>query len=969
MKFLPQNSKNKNQTKRVYLSAQFETHQDPLDQDVRFAVQDTLDRSYTETPESANTNRAETTAIQGRKAVAEMLDDESTIFSMNSVQKPAEGVNQILGLKNLLTGNLNMAGKSPEAYFWKNLIPWRAFRLWLDTKRSIWNYAEKVGPDMLKMLENSPQFYTRNDSTLMNQTALPTVAALKKGSNRPENTSLLAIDFWESSVNSMLDGFEAEHDQFDTQIKPQFGTEETWKRWVRYGLLYQQGRVSWMGNQQKNQIASARREISNNIPALRKARIDHLQGVRTKLTEYPKQAEIQLRQSAQNKIERFAAEILQNPEAFINNPQTEYVGINWRQTFTAKPIDLLEALNLEFGERVVQRATQAPKLEKDMNSTLENIDDRVTEAQTNFTAIPVEAVKNALARQGIEPAPKATTGRAQQKIERNLSTREVVRVLQNALHQTHQNIDLEADIYHTQPTRLTPEEKMALLIKYFNNNDSVLQKMEDLGAKRKLSRYILEQDEATQEPYSVGGLDEDATDSNQLLVVTSAQSLINEAQAIFDEYLPNVAEALRDENGTAIELLDQKFKNFVAHFDTLFEQIGYNFEGEQDSNKLFSKLPDQQKQILRNVAALKSVRDDLLITPFRYNEGAEDHQQGTEVLGLINLIDRSRNHYARKILGNLPPDEAAYQRDMDRYNASYNDLQRAVQEDRISPQEAAAQARGNLNQLGGFRFTADMQTRQDTLEDVMRPVFDRIQKWEKAIRDKRSFSFQMPTNRGEFFNRLFNNNTIPALEQIVQTLEAGGAALPPVPDLDERMHKLYSATMTERAETEFARRYNANMNQQWSLLQSMNVGDEISTMQFGDLTHLDGIFNLASGVTKRTSFENLQLYRKEGNRLMYETTGEGGIVVVITAPKDLSQTFSFEATEADNFTGHANCLVYQKDELQTDEDGLFTISQTNYSQAGIVLNTGSALAANYTRPPENAKRAEKGWGGWKNIAT
>ena len=200
-----------------------------------------------------------------------------------------------------------------------------------------------------------------------------------------------------------------------------------------------------------------------------------------------------------------------------------------------------------------------------------------------------------------------------------------------------------------------------------------------------------------------------------------------------------------------------------------------------------------------------------------------------------------------------------------------------------------------------------------------------------------------------------------AIQHQLDDLGQAGIDAPQTPSLNDRMRRNLGEQMTERSEHSFAIQYQHNARQQWNVLQNMSLGHEVSNFQFGDLTHLGGVFNLSSGVTKRQNLGNLKLYRKDAHRILLESEGQDGLVIAITPPKDLKANFTPDQMEDESFAGHANTLIWKKSDLENGEDGLFRVPYTNYDKAGIMLNAGAGQAAKQTRAPKAAQKAQKRW--------
>ena len=947
---------------------------DAIDEtNVRVDVSQAVDRAITENPALKVAQQAEITRAQANNAIGEFLSEPR---NGNSVFRP-EPVAGFIG--------------KAESAFWGNLRLDRAYTLWLNSKKPIWHFVDKVLDDTLEIYEQGPYTYSRIESSILNQTARPTLRAISRSASNANGTSLAAIKHNEAVSMQVIAAKKIEHQQFRTDQLPQFDTEESFTRFLKkYPGLGRQARIKWMHSQEEKQLAQAERQIQNDIDAARKNRQDTLQLIEARFDSYIANAHIKLKQSAQNKFRNFAAEILQNPENFINNPRSTIQGINWRTTFKcASAVDLLEALSLRYGDEIVQMASEVPRLEKDMEATLSNLDKRTANLQNILNGgVDFEAVQHQLNQLNIEPSDVEKDA---QGLENQVSIIEVVFSIQNALQQVHQDLDLQADVYNGNPIRLTPEEKIALLVKYLQRHPQHLADMEDIGAKRLLSRYLLQQDVKTKEAFIAGGIDgENATPFSRRQMLNRAKSTLESGNLALNEVIPNLSDIMKQRDAAAPQQALQQLRTFVDNFNQLWQILGVpkdengrlNFN---EAGELWQKIPEAERQVIRNVAQFEPLVLDLSSNDRNSNhlvrgESADSPRTSKklEANGIIELLEQERNLY-ELILDDLPPNEELYANSRDQYNQALEEIMRiarndvtqpstskaATGEDKESPRVGAGAMQAIASQASVFRdqglqFVSGIDLPAEIVERAQKELLTKLTAWDQAISRKEAFSFTIPSDQRSMYSQSITDFS-SAIQHQLDDLGQAGIDAPQTPSLNDRMRRNLGEQMTERSEHSFAIQYQHNARQQWNVLQNMSLGHEVSNFQFGDLTHLGGVFNLSSGVTKRQNLGNLKLYRKDAHRILLESEGQDGLVIAITPPKDLKANFTPDQMEDESFAGHANTLIWKKSDLENGEDGLFRVPYTNYDKAGIMLNAGAGQAAKQTRAPKAAQKAQKRW--------
>ncbi|MCK5460820.1 hypothetical protein KAI58_02455 [Candidatus Gracilibacteria bacterium] len=808
-----------------------------------------------------------------------------------------------------------------EKAFWNPRLWWRIL---LNSKAPVLDVLQHSMQIPQFNYQNSQYNYSRIDGAILNQTLQPTLKSIKKSGVNPKTCSLSAINHWSITSKKIFAEILKEGESAKEELLPKLDTQENWKKILKFIFPFQKKRLKFLFEKQLNSIKQGQKETQQILDSLQLQRERHLENIHNAgIKNFLKQTQLAGDDAQQENFWKLISEITQNPEKFIQNPQTQYAGIDWQSVFKTKsPTDFLETLkHYGYTDKVISMQN-LDRLDRDASLEVNRFNERTETVKTQIQDTDFQEILNALYTQSIELAPSDT----------NLDAKKVVSHLQEALVQIQPGINLEQDIYQNSSiNRLTPEEKFIYFIRYFQTHLDILENLND-KTKQFLLRYLFDRNNETKSLFATGGLSENATLDNQKLSLRIARLVVESADRVFQS-LPNLGTILKGQDGEATQNALRSLEQPVIYYDQLLAFLGITSLSSEETRAsgLFSKLPEPQQKAILNLSKYKAFIEN--------------------IKNKIEPLKQERIDFETNVLDKLPPRESAYQENRDQFNRLQEQISQSLNIDDESSREESLrtvqQNAANLLRTQGGQFSVlggQFETRASNLQQLATQIRDILAEWDRARAALAGQSFtNLPSNvseLGEFLTRRISSIIKNEQQDIGDIYEDNiippELSQPQISSMNERLGRFFNEAISNRMENSFLSSHTKNIQQQWTDLKQKPIGYMLDHFEFSNVTHQDGKFNLSGALSHISNLQAgnrtlpLRLIKNEENCLIWETSHH---IIELKAP-------SGSSGKTENIS---NIRIWNKTPEEIgplDQNKPFRVPNTNADISGIWITAG-----------------------------
>lgn len=888
MKFLTQNSNQKNQSRLVYLSAQ-------RDGESRSGLDlinlDGLDAPIDETPlsrmveDTASRFRVET--MQTVAANDNTLGERAGELALRSQREEGGTLN--------LRGVFNMVAPTEDWY-----LPTAAGLDSLNPKKWLVGVLNSKGPMISAFRDNLDSIVNINaDSPLIHSTLSHTFSKNNLGDaltaisdGKRSGASLASLNILEKGLDSFFPGSTKDFDDFEQEMVQVFEKSEPWKKTLRkWVYINYEGRIKKQAKALRTQMERGYEQLKANIKSAEEQQSRRVENMNAKMLRYANSLQEKGDIDSLENMWRMITDIIQNPDEFIAKRNPNYYGINWREEFgcgkgETGAINFLDTLAKFQTENVLD--LPAIQLAHHNNMRVVGMVKEQNEAvQTNAKSFELKKLQQLIDSTEVEMAGVS---------DKELSTSFMVQTLIDALHRPPLNINTEAEVFNdSSGIYQSPAVKLGQLVAYLLKNPSLITSdgvdgRLNIEAVAVLKKYLYQKESNLLEQLEAKAFGEQPTPAVRAQMLISAENVFNEAKSVLTDAIPSLPEAMRSEDGTKVDDALNKLDSLVVSYDTLTKRLGLDAEGGIVADSFLAKLSavsEPEQKTFQNLSELREIVEILRKANAPLKQERQDliEKYGTQEGSFIKTQEDALAEYRQSLKKVVEETGGGVGTTGGKNIMDFEGM-------------GGGAEGGEGGSVGGIRTSVDVM--QDQMSDLLKILQEASQK----IMQRNGLPFSIPDSTA--------NVDLPFIELALESFSDRKTELGLNDELEAKL-KGKRLGVDDLMQLEIANESNAHLrdlstqllqnftSQQWTRLVTKPIGFKLESIEFGDTTNQTEL-NPVATVLNSQSISNIRFLptpqgEKFSGSMIYAENDDYFIKMVsprVTAQGDPANVFLYK---------------------------------------------------------------------------